>query len=224
MYTPVILFQIKVEMNFLFGRKIRPSDLLHFTFIIALLSGHPGYIKLYCIDVKTQLRPNLGMTFPELKDQVFSFGKTSALVLIELKGISGSFRRHSLGAPLVFSPSVTWSLWSVSGTWTIYPLSYLNLISRFISIVSPACVLKPFTQKEPNANSGRKEGLQPPQHFRPIISVFLSNANWLDKNVQQVKQLCDLGGVICCTSIFCSVQCQVTNGFVCLSFDRNHHI
>ncbi len=96
----------------------------------------------------------------KLKGQVFSLGSASALILIEFKAIRGPFKKHPVGAPLVFSPCVTWALWSISSTWTIHPLSYLNLISRLISIVSPAWVTKLFTQKEPIASSGKKKGLQ----------------------------------------------------------------
>lgn len=93
----------------------------------------------------------------ELKGKAFSLGLTSTLILIELKDISRPFKRHPEGDPLVYSPSVTWSLWSIFSTWTTYPLFNPNLISQLISIVTPTRLMELFTLKEQFANSGRKK-------------------------------------------------------------------
>lgn len=61
--------------------------------------------------------------------------------------------------PLLW-PGYYGQLWSLSSTWTVYPLSYLNLISWLISIVSSAWVTKALTQNELVANHERKTGLQ----------------------------------------------------------------
>lgn len=78
----------------------------------------------------------------ELKGKVFSLRWSLALILIESKAISlaGPLKRRPVGAPLVFTPPMTWPLCSISSTWTICPLSCLNLISRLISIVGQAPV------------------------------------------------------------------------------------
>lgn len=142
----------------------------------------PRWTKINWLLVSTKTILSKPWRWIELKGQVFSLMSTSASILIGLKAISGPSRRHPVGAPLVFSLSVTWSLWSVSSTWTIYPLSYLNLISRLISIVSPSWVTKLFTQMQPIASSERTKGyrLLPSLGFRqhfcspPVICLVLS--------------------------------------------------
>lgn len=119
-----------------------------------------------------------------LEGQVFSLGSTSALILIELKAISGLFKKHPVGAPLVLSPTVTCPLWSISITWTIWPLSCVNLISRIISIVSPVRVAKLFTQEQLFATSVRKTFLQLQlrfnlmrlYHLRPGVKMEMKSA------------------------------------------------
>lgn len=97
--------------------------------------------------------------------------------------------------PLVFSLAVTWPLWSISSTQTIYPLCYLNLISQIFSIVSSARLTTPFTQMEPIANSGRKKethlhprfGLR--QNVTQVSAAVKQNANCLDESVPHSKSL-----------------------------------
>lgn len=81
---------------------------------------HPRWTKINWLLVRKRILTK-PCRWPALKGQVFSLWSTSALILIELKAISEPFKRHTVGAPLAFSPSVTCPLWSISSTWTIHP-------------------------------------------------------------------------------------------------------
>lgn len=105
-------------------------------------------------------------------------------------------------------------------------LSYLNLISRLISIVSPAWVTKLFTEKEPVANSERKKGLQlhPKLVFRqhfcspPMINLL----SWWDRT--KFKSVWTWRESFCCHSVSYGVQFQSPDGCISLLFDWNHFV